>query len=77
VTNRHVTPAAAKFYGVGWRLVKQAGKSNPIDAGIALAMALRVLSHQKEKPTSEDGLVVDSSLYLARPYLGCPVAGRL
>jgi len=34
VTNRHVTPAAAKFYGVGWRLSKQAGKSNPIDAGI-------------------------------------------
>ena len=48
MTNRHVTPAAAKFYGVGWRLVKQAGKSNPIDAGIALAMALRVLSHEKE-----------------------------
>jgi len=48
VTNRHVTPAAAKFYGVGWRLVKRAGKSNPIDAGIALAMALRVLSHEKE-----------------------------
>ena len=34
MTNRHVTPAAAKFYGVGWRLVKRAGKSNPIDAGI-------------------------------------------
>ena len=30
-------------------------------------MALRVLSHQKAKPTSEDGLVVDSSLYLAAP----------
>jgi hypothetical protein len=30
-------------------------------------MALRVLSHQKEKPTSDDGLVVDSSLYLAAP----------
>jgi len=77
VTNRHVTPAAAKFYGVGWRLVKQAGKSNPIDAGIALAMALRVLSHEKENRPPTNGLVVDSSLYLARPYLGCPVAGRL
>lgn len=41
---RHVLSAGAKFYGVGWRLVKQRGKNLPIDAAVALAMALRVLA---------------------------------
>ena len=47
---RHVLSAAAKFYGVGWRFVKQGRKSLPIDACIALAMALRVL-HAENVPT--------------------------
>ena len=38
---RHVLSAGAKFFGVGWRLVKQKNKSLPIDAAVALAMALR------------------------------------
>lgn len=40
---RHVLSAAAKFYGVGWRLVKPNRKNLPIDACVALAMAVRVL----------------------------------
>lgn len=40
---RHVLAAAAKFIGTGWRFTKQRGKAQPIDAVIALAMAVRVL----------------------------------
>jgi phage terminase large subunit-like protein len=41
--NKHVLSTAARFYGVGWRFVKQKKKPQPIDATVALAMALRVL----------------------------------
>lgn len=50
---KHVLSAAARFYGVGWRFVKAKGSKLPIDACIALAMAVRVLqstSAQTAKP---------------------------
>ncbi len=39
----HVLSAAARFYGVGWRFTKRGRKGDPIDAVVALAMAVRVL----------------------------------
>lgn len=62
--NRHVLSAAARFYGVGWRLVKQRGKSLPIDAAIALAMALRVLaeSHTRAEGSGRMGVGDRSSM---------------
>lgn len=48
--NRQLLSAGAKFYGVGWRLVKQRGKNLPIDASVALAMALRVLTATEQTP---------------------------
>ncbi len=47
---RHVLAAAAKFYGVGWRLVKPKHKNLPIDACVALAMAVRVLNAVQDVP---------------------------
>jgi hypothetical protein len=49
--SRHVLSAAAKFYGVGRRFVKQGRKHLPIDAAVALAMAVRVLSATEGAPT--------------------------
>ena len=64
--NRHVLAAGAKFYGVGWRLVKQRGKSLPIDASVALAMALRVMAEeQKTTTTSSDVTVSGSEIVIA------------
>jgi hypothetical protein len=48
--NRHVLSAAAKFYGVGWRFVKQGRKNLPLDACVALAMAVRVLNAVHDTP---------------------------
>jgi phage terminase large subunit-like protein len=61
--NRHVLAAGAKFHGVGWRLVKQRGKSLPIDASIALAMALRVMAEvgSTESNNHSNVKVADSS----------------
>lgn len=50
--NRHVLSAGAKFVGVSWRLVKQKNKALPIDAAVALAMALRVLAASTEAARS-------------------------
>ena len=51
--NRHVLSAGARWIGVGWRLDKVKGKSLPIDAAIALAMALRVLVEAGELTTTD------------------------
>lgn len=61
--NRHVLAAGAKFHGVGWRLVKQRGKSLPIDASVALAMALRVMAEvgSTESTKQNNVKVADSS----------------
>ena len=62
--NRHVLAAGAKFVGASWRLAKQRGKSLPIDAVIALAIGLRVLSHANQRTTADDGVIVpDRALY--------------
>ena len=51
---RHVLAASARFYGVGWRLVKPAKKNLPIDGAVALAMAVRVLlAHGTAEPSPE------------------------
>lgn len=50
--NRHVLSASAKFFGVAWRFVKPPRKKLPIDAVIALSMAVRVLK-STHKPGSE------------------------
>lgn len=52
--NRHILSAGAKFVGVGWRFVKQRGKALPIDAVIALAIALRVMTASDEGPNDSD-----------------------
>jgi phage terminase large subunit-like protein len=52
--NRHVLSAAARFYGVGWRFVKQKARPLPIDACVALAMALRVLVAETQTATTTD-----------------------
>jgi phage terminase large subunit-like protein len=49
--SRHVLSAAAKFYGVGWRLVKPTQKNLPIDGAVALAMAVRVLNAMEDVPS--------------------------
>jgi hypothetical protein len=59
--NRQVLAAAAKFYGVGWRLVKQRGKSLPIDASVALAMALRVMAEEQQASASTSEVTVKKS----------------
>lgn len=59
--NRQVLAAGAKFMGVGWRLVKQRGKTLPIDAAVALAMALRVLAEGQETTTPSSDVTVSSS----------------
>lgn len=59
--NRQVLSAGAKFVGVGWRLVKQRGKNLPIDAAVALAMALRVLTATEQQPTTPGEARVPSS----------------
>lgn len=48
--NRHVLSAGAYFVGDRWKLVKQKRKKLPIDAVIALAMALSVLIDGVETP---------------------------
>lgn len=53
--NRQVLAAAPKFYGVGWRLVKQRGKSLPIDASVALAMSLRVMAEVEGNKGADTG----------------------
>lgn len=53
ILNRHVLAAAARFHGVGWRLTKRKGKNLPIDAAVALAMALRVLQSTETQPAAE------------------------
>lgn len=60
---KHVLAAAAKFIGTGWRFTKQRGKSQPIDAVIALAMAVRVLLsvEQTPEPNRDNGLRATSS----------------
>ena len=40
---RHVISAGARFMGAMWRFVKPKGRNLPIDATVALAMAVRVL----------------------------------
>lgn len=54
----HVLAAAAKFIGTGWRFTKQRGKAQPIDAVVALAMAVRVLVSVEQSPelTTDHGL---------------------
>ena len=52
--NKHVLAAAARFVGVGWRFAKQKRKAQPIDALIALAMALRVLQSAPTAPAPQD-----------------------
>ena len=47
---RHVLAASAKFYGAVWRFVKPKKKGLAVDACIALAMALRVLSATESQP---------------------------
>ena len=65
--NRHILSAGARFYGVGWRLVKQQGKSLPIDATVALAMALRVIAESSKADPNEEARMTapQSSVFLA------------
>ena len=61
--NRQVLAAGAKFHGVGWRLVKQRGKSLTIDAAVALAMALRVMAEVgKTETDTGTATVADSTV---------------
>ncbi|MCB0865495.1 MAG: terminase family protein [Solirubrobacterales bacterium] len=55
---KHVLSATAKFIGTGWRFTKQRGKAHPIDAVIALAMAVRVLLSVEDsrQPDQANGL---------------------
>lgn len=64
--NRHVLSAAARFYGVGFRFVKAKGSKLPIDACIALAMAVRVLAQEEATPTSTEASVANSQMTTAR-----------
>ncbi len=52
---KHVLSATAKFIGTGWRFTKQRGKAHPIDAVIALAMAVRVLLSVEDSSTARPG----------------------
>ncbi|HLM26749.1 MAG TPA: terminase large subunit [Thermoleophilaceae bacterium] len=47
---RHIVSAAARFIGPVWRFTKPKGKSLPIDATVALAMAVRVLQATESVP---------------------------
>lgn len=62
---RHVLSASAKFVGTGWRLVKRRKSPLPIDAAVALAMALRVMAEGQTTETNSEVTVRKSSLYLA------------
>jgi phage terminase large subunit-like protein len=59
--NAHVLAAAAKFIGVGWRLVKPTENNLPIDAAVALAMAIRVLNAIGGQASCDHDHILDSA----------------
>lgn len=59
---RHVLAASAKFVGTGWRLVKRRKSPLPIDASVALAMALRVLAVGEETATESSARVPETQI---------------
>lgn len=62
---KHVLAAAARFYALGWRLTKQRHKAEPIDAVIALAMALRVVKATSESAEPRPGVRVPAGMSFA------------